>query len=157
MRLAEKPVPRSYHLQDYDWTPLSRNPSWLSSVVHQYCAYMTRIRISPAAMKSSKLVKLWIWIEIYSARLMNLSQTTYLNPGIVSAESSPCATIHWGSSRVFWFVLSYLMPHKLELECVGTFACVWYFWKLLTFRMCSCMCLILLHVFAFHNWGKILL
>ena len=25
-------IPRSYHLLDYDWTPLSRNPCWLSSV-----------------------------------------------------------------------------------------------------------------------------
>ena len=35
---------------------------------------------------------------------INLLQTTYLNPGIVSAESSLCVTIHWGSSCVFWFV-----------------------------------------------------
>ena len=32
MRLAEKPVPRSYHLQDYDWTPLSQNPCWKASI-----------------------------------------------------------------------------------------------------------------------------
>ena len=25
----EKLIPRSYHLLDYDWTPLSRNPCWL--------------------------------------------------------------------------------------------------------------------------------
>lgn len=31
---------------------------------------------------------------------INLLQTTYLNPGIVSAESSLCATIHWSSSCV---------------------------------------------------------
>ena len=38
---------------------------------------------------------------------INLLQTTYLNPGIVSAESSLCATIHWSSSCVFWFVLHF--------------------------------------------------
>ena len=32
--------------------------------------------------------------------LISPLQTTYLNPGIVSAESSPCATIHWGLSCV---------------------------------------------------------
>ena len=31
---------------------------------------------------------------------INLLQTIYLNPGIVSAESSLCATIHWSSSCV---------------------------------------------------------
>ena len=33
--------------------------------------------------------------------VINLLQTTYMNPGIVSAESSLCATIHWGSAWVF--------------------------------------------------------
>ena len=33
--------------------------------------------------------------------MINLLQTTYVNPGIVSAESSLCATIHWGSACVF--------------------------------------------------------
>jgi len=28
MFLADKPMVRSYHLKDYDWTPLSQNPSW---------------------------------------------------------------------------------------------------------------------------------
>ena len=30
MRLVEKLVPRSYHLLDYDWTPLSQNPYWIA-------------------------------------------------------------------------------------------------------------------------------
>ena len=38
--------------------------------------------------------------------MINLLQTTYLDPGIVSAESSLCATIHWGYTCVFWFVAS---------------------------------------------------
>ena len=32
--------------------------------------------------------------QLRSMRMINLLQTTYLNPGIVSAESSLCATIH---------------------------------------------------------------
>ena len=32
MRLAEQLVPRSYHLSDYDWTPLSQNPCWKATI-----------------------------------------------------------------------------------------------------------------------------
>jgi hypothetical protein len=32
MGLAEQPVPRSYHLQDNDWTPLSQNPCWKATI-----------------------------------------------------------------------------------------------------------------------------
>ena len=37
--------------------------------------------------------------------MKNRLQTTYLNPGIVSAESSLCATIHWYSSRALTICL----------------------------------------------------
>ena len=43
-------------------------------------------------------------------RMINLLQTTYLNPGIVSAESSLCATIHWGSSCVCLICVDWLLP-----------------------------------------------
>ena len=43
--------------------------------------------------------------------VINPLQTTYLDPGIVSAESSLCATIHWGYTCVFWFVR--MPPHPL--------------------------------------------
>ena len=36
--------------------------------------------------------------------VLNPLQTTPLNPGIVSAESSLRDTIHWGYTWVFWFV-----------------------------------------------------
>ena len=32
MGLAEQPVPRSYHLQDNDWTPLSQNLCWKATI-----------------------------------------------------------------------------------------------------------------------------
>ena len=38
-------------------------------------------------------------------------QTTYMNPGIVSDESSPCATIHWDFSWV-WFH-AYAAKHQV--------------------------------------------
>ena len=50
---------------------------------------------------------------------MNLLQTTYVNPGIVSAESSLCATIHWGSACVFWFVHSHYF--HLSIKNTGAF------------------------------------
>ena len=45
MRLAEKPMLRSYHALDYDWTPLSRNPCWLSNAVHRLRCYVRRNRL----------------------------------------------------------------------------------------------------------------
>ena len=52
--------------------------------------------------------------------MINLLQTTYVNPGIVSAESSLCATIHWGSawvflicSHTFKYILHYKTPEAL--------------------------------------------
>ena len=32
MCLADKPMVRSYHLTDYDWTPLSQNPAWKATM-----------------------------------------------------------------------------------------------------------------------------
>ena len=43
--------------------------------------------------------------------MINILQTTYLNPGIVSVESSLCATIHWGSSCVLPICLSHKVEH----------------------------------------------
>ena len=48
--------------------------------------------------------------QFRSMRMINLLQTTYLNPGIVSAESSLCATIHWGSSCVCLICADWLLP-----------------------------------------------
>jgi hypothetical protein len=45
MRLAEKPMLRSYHALDYDWTPLSRNPCWLSNAVYRLRYYVRRNRL----------------------------------------------------------------------------------------------------------------
>ena len=40
MWLVEKLMPRSYRALDYDWTPLSRNPCWLSIVAHRFRTWM---------------------------------------------------------------------------------------------------------------------
>ena len=45
MQLAEKPMLRSYHALDYDWTPLSRNPCWLSNAVYRLRCYVRRNRL----------------------------------------------------------------------------------------------------------------
>ena len=76
--------------------------------------------------------------------MINLLQTTYLDPGIVSAESSLCATIHWGYTCVFWFVLQ--APHFF-LICRGYYACVFCFAASATFLSCACefLCFCLLN------------
>ena len=60
--------------------------------------------------------------------MKNRLQTTYLNPGIVSVESSLCATIHWYSSRALsicfilhipvWIVENTLMSNRCK-NCWG--------------------------------------
>ena len=46
MPLSEKTMRRRYHALDYDWTPLSRNPCWLSNAAHHYSIYMKRNRFA---------------------------------------------------------------------------------------------------------------
>ena len=57
--------------------------------------------------------------QFCSMRMINLLQTTYLNPGIVSAESSLCATIHWGSSWVLWSVIPHLFNNLAPCFATG--------------------------------------
>ena len=112
MRLAEKLIPRSYHLLDYDWTPLSRNPCWLSSDVHHRRRYKTSIRSRPFCVWTSWTLKWAWWISISCVGSINLLETTYLDPGIVSSEISFCAAIHCGYTCYF-FISSHLQPLKL--------------------------------------------
>ena len=111
MRLIENLILRSYHLFDYDWTPLSRNPCWLCSVAHHSHCYMMITRFCRIATILFMLVNSYHEkTQFCSMRMINLLQTTYLNPGIVSAESSLCATIHWGSSCVCLICVDWLLP-----------------------------------------------
>ena len=66
---------------------------------------------------------------------INPLETTYLNPGTVSAESSLCATIHWDYTWVFWFVsihirnacwVLYLACHCYYNNCKLWARSVWY-------------------------------
>ena len=52
------------------------------------------------------------WISISCVGSINLLETTYLDPGIVSSEISFCAAIHCGYTCYF-FISSHLQPLKL--------------------------------------------
>ena len=67
MQLAEKLIARSYHLLDDDWTPLSRNPCWLSRDVHHRRRYKTSIRSWPFRMWTRWAFKCAWWMSISCA------------------------------------------------------------------------------------------
>ena len=101
MQLAEKLLLRSYHALDYDWTPLSRNPCWLSNVAHRFRCYVKRNRFRSDFIS-------WLTIDKdYCQLLIRLNGGSdksivddFVASGYCKCESGLCATIHWGLSRV---------------------------------------------------------
>ena len=86
MRLAGKLIPWRYHLLDYDCTPLSCNPCWLSWDVHHRRRYKTSIRSRHSCRWAS--FERWRRLSEYQfivSEVINLLQATYSDPGIVSA------------------------------------------------------------------------
>ena len=51
MGLVEQPVPRSYHLQDNDWTPLSQNLCW-KATIHPISVFTRSDRLRPNTILS---------------------------------------------------------------------------------------------------------
>ena len=91
MRLAEQPMPQSYHPSDYVWTPLRQNPCW-SDDTHLNCC----------------------WRKDMSAQNYNATHNDgwvkstvddFVGTGYCKHESSLCATICWGSTLVLRFVV----------------------------------------------------
>ena len=96
MQLVDNLLLWSYHLLDYDWTPLNQNPCWQCSVWHDFhCAVPL---CTAAHCKGIAVLKLSLCLFIYTMENINLLQTTYLILGIVNAESNLCVTIHWDSA-----------------------------------------------------------
>ena len=96
MQLVDNLLLWSYHLLDYDWTPLNQNPCWQCSVWHDFhCAVPL---CTAAHCKGIAVFKLSLCLFIYTMENINLLQTTYLILGIVNAESNLCVTIHWDSA-----------------------------------------------------------
>ena len=110
MGLPEKVIPRRYHALDYDWTPLSRNPCWLSNAVHRIQPYMRRNRpcliSSVGSLSTNRLLsttpKLMAGCD--KSLVDDLVQTGYCK-----RESSLCTTRRWGLSRVP-MICSFLFP-----------------------------------------------
>ena len=101
MRLAEKPMLRSYHALDYDWTPLSRNPCWLSNAVYRPCCYVRRNRlclISSVGYHSTN--------DYYQLLLMLNSEgdksfvDDLVSSGYCKYERYLCISRYWGLSLV---------------------------------------------------------
>ena len=96
MQLADKLVLRSYHLLDYDWTPLSQNPSW------RQCTRRCPIRRS-LNMLCIRRCRILGFLNLCPSvtgvqRFPDPGMTIQTDPSIVRDESGLCATIHWGSS-----------------------------------------------------------
>ena len=117
MRLPEKVMLRRYHALDYDWTPLSRNPCWLSIAAHHYSIYMKRNRFAwfRLLMLSSKILSADYKLHCVCDKSFadDLVSSRYCK-----CESNLCITIHWGfcgvpsicSSLVFWFEILRASP-----------------------------------------------
>ena len=99
MWLTEKLMPRSYHLLDYDWTPLNRNPCWQSNVVYHFHYDVSLMKFS--LLHNPAKTNLHCSISIVPMEMINHLQTIFLNPSFVSAESGLCVTIHWDLACVF--------------------------------------------------------
>ncbi len=119
MQLAEKLILRRYHALDNDWTPLSRNPCWLSNAAHHFHAYMKRNRF----VWFHRLVNYRQKLLPTNYKLMRGNDKSFaddlVESGYCKCESSLCATIHWDFSRVaticsslFWIVNGGLSSSK---------------------------------------------
>ena len=100
MRLAEKLMPRRYHALDNGWTPLSRNPCWLSIAFHCLRYYVKRNRlvlISPVGYYRQRLLPT-------NHKLIFRNDKSFADDLVASGyckhRSSLCATTCWDFSRV---------------------------------------------------------
>ena len=99
MRLAEKPMPRSYHALDHDWTPLSRNPCWLSNAFHCLRDYVKRNRPSLISSADTFAKESFSNHKLHCAGDKSIADD-FGASRYCKCESSLCATIHWGFSCV---------------------------------------------------------
>ena len=133
MELPEKAMLRSYHALDYGWTPLSRNPCWLSNVSHSSDVYMKRNRFAlfQRLVQSLKMLPT-------NFKLLRLGGKSivddFVGSGYCKCESSLWATIHWDLSRVLRFVLPWNFEiFELVLAWCGDTRVRWY--------SCDCVCM----------------
>ena len=100
MRLAEKPLPRSYHALDYDWTPLSRNLGWLSNAAYHFHWYVRRnsfVLISSVGYIRQRLLPT-------PFKVLGGSDKSFVDDLVASGyckhESNLCVARCWGLSLV---------------------------------------------------------
>ena len=116
MRLAEQLVPRSYHLWDYDWTPLSQNPCWKATISTSPDATRIAIGFGPA---SYVIVISFIGRDKSSVDDFDMERgSVRMRVGFVlrSAELQPL--FRWfvikSLLKVVVFVLSWSASHRLR-------------------------------------------
>ena len=89
----------SYHLLDYDWTPLSRNPCWLSNAFHCLRDYVKRNRPSLISSADTFAKESFSNHKLHCAGDKSIADD-FGASRYCKCESSLCATIHWGFSCV---------------------------------------------------------
>ena len=135
MRLAEKLMLQSWHLLDYDWTPLNWNPCCKPNVWHCYHWISKLINMFGCMIWSC--VNAGLCELIHLMVTINLLQTISINPRIVSAKSGFTATIYWGVACVLDLLLQ--MCLIIALGCVMIFwicHCQNWLWHLAVWQWC---------------------
>ena len=101
MRLAEEPVPQSYHLWDNDWTPLSQNPRWnrryspIPMLLHSDSLSVNILQCWHCLLKGHVQRIIISNVGIVKSFVDDLIGTRYC-----TYESGLCTTIYWGSAVV---------------------------------------------------------
>ena len=91
---------RSYHLMDYDWTPLSQNPCWWCSVLLGH-HFLNKVRfIFRSIAKRNRKRVAYRRFEWWSSKSWKDDPT---QTGYCTYESGLYATICWGLSQIHWF------------------------------------------------------
>ena len=104
MRLPEKVMLRRYHALDYDWTPLSRNPCWLSNAAHHYSIYMKRNRFA------------WFHLRYYRQRfceyhkLRCCSDKSFADDLVESGYCKCESSLVLRSTEIFPALLRFVLP-----------------------------------------------
>ena len=109
MRLVEKLVPRSYHLLDYDWTPLSQNPYWTAVLPTISTVTWENTGVSSQDSQQGAVVQI---LPGARNRIPNYGDDTSFVDDFVASRYCKCwewacLTIHWDFAWVFPMCLSF--------------------------------------------------
>ena len=134
MLLPEKVIQRRYHALDHDWTPLSRNPCWLSNAFHCLRDYVKRNRPSLISSADTFAKESFSNHKLHCAGDKSIADD-FGASRYCKCESSLCATIHWGFSCVpticsslklnFWYTDLTMMNSRIRNPLKIQFRAKW--------------------------------